>query len=315
MKRRIDKERVFSAMLLVCCLLLGLVWVFDTVYRIFRNFSDKEIVCIDERCAETETETATEKEMPLPEKEPEQIAIREANLGLAGLPAGYATERKTEETIYQGMLAYAENIPPAENLADFKNKNEYYHLKNMKLKIQEPAVTAMNALADAYFQETGRSDLLVYSTSELYDVADSMYSDFLPDRSTGFCLDLAFLNEDGTISGINAENAAWLKENAVRFGFVFSVPELYYHIHYVGSLHAAVMQKEHLTLPEYLEALKTYTVSEPYQYHNENHDSIIYFVPAAAFGYTEIPFPECSHYQVSGNGKDGYIVQADMNYE
>lgn len=316
MKRKMIEKQAFLAICESCLLVLGSLWLVDGIFRLVNHtFSDKKVLCIDERFAETETEAETESAFSPLKKDSDEITIREANLALTGLPAGYTTERKQEKNICQGMLVCSEEIPPAENLGDFQNKNEYYHLKNMELKIQESAVIAMNALAEAYFQETGRADLLVYSTSELYEADASMYPDFLPDRSTGFCLDLAFLNDDGTISSISDSNADWLKQNAFRFGFVFSVPDTYYHIRYVGAVHAAVMQKEQISLKEYLEILRNYSVSAPYECMYEKHQIIIYFVPAAAFGYTDVPFPENSGCQISGNGKDGYIVQADLNYE
>ena len=312
MKRKINRERIFTALIAVLVLGLLAVWVGDGLCRLFRKPS--EVTCIDERGAETESETEQNSEFTDFKKE-EELPVKEASLGLTGLPAGYTTERKSVESLSEGTLAYSDTLPLAKNLVDFEDKNEYYHLKNMKLKIQESAVTAMNLLAETRFQETGRSDLIVYSTSELYEKAGSVYPDFLPDRNTGFGLDLAFLNEDGTISGMTEEPDTWLHENCWRFGFVFSVPEKPYHIRYVGNIHAAIMQKENLTLAEYLHALRAYSVSVPYTCVYEKEQMIIYFVPAAAFGYTDVPVPEYGSCQISGNGTDGYIVTAVVGHE
>jgi len=313
MRKRRKIGRTVSAVIIICIFVLGSVWVGDAARRFFHEPSD--VVCIDERGVETETESESESEQDSDladlGQEQDELEIQEANLGLAGLPAGYVTERRSVASLSEGILVCSADMQ--ENLVDFESKNEYYHLKNMKLKIQESALSAMNSLAEARFQETGRSDLMVYSTSELYDKTGSLCPDFFPDRSTGFCLDLAFLNDDGTISALSEENNIWLRENCWHFGFIFSVPDSPYHIRYVGNIHAAIMQKQNLTLSEYLRILRGYSVSMPYECVYEEKQILIYFVPAAAFGYTDVPVPDHGIYEISGNGADGYIVTAYLN--
>ena len=190
-----------------------------------------------------------------------------------------------------------------------EKKNEYYRMKNLELKASDDAVRAMNSLAEAYCQQTGNSNLLVYSTTERYDAEGSLCPDVLPDRGTGFCLDLAFLNEDGTISAMTSANNGWLKENAWRFGFIFSVASCAYHIRYVGDIHSAIMHTQNLTLSEYLERIRGYTVFSPYEsVASDGKHFMMYFVPSAAFGSTDIPVPENQPYTVSGNNTDGFIV-------
>ena len=60
MKRKINRERIFTALIAVLVLGLLAVWVGDGLCRLFRKPS--EVTCIDERGAETESETEQNSE-------------------------------------------------------------------------------------------------------------------------------------------------------------------------------------------------------------------------------------------------------------
>ncbi len=81
---------------------------------------------------------------------------------------------------------------------------------------------------------------------------------------------------------------------------------------YVGKLHAYVMKEYQFTLPEYLQFLREYSVTNPYYATYGDKQVQIYFVPAAAFGSTDIPVPENREYEISGNDTDGFIVWAEV---
>ncbi|MDE7121711.1 MAG: D-alanyl-D-alanine carboxypeptidase family protein, partial [Oscillospiraceae bacterium] len=161
---------------------------------------------------------------------------------------------------------------------------------------------------------------LVYSTTEVYDVPGSLYPEILPDRASGFCLDLAFLNDDGSISPITEQNNGWLAENAWRFGFVFSYTESNrdqtgvtsapYHLRYVGKEHAAVMYYNNkMDLHTYLSTLRSYPAGNGYQYCSDSMNLKISYIPASGTGTTVISVPEDGkHYSISGNNTDGFIL-------
>lgn len=304
MRRKKKANFSVPAVIVSSVILLMVIWLGDGVIRLFRRPFTEKPDCIDDREAETETYPFL--------ADGETVSIQEANFDFGILPSGYVAERKPEQAVHDGLLVQNGSAFSGNSyLTDFQNKNEYYHLKHMELRIQEPALRAMNALAEAYFEETGCSNFMIYSTTESYEAEGSLYPDVLPDRSTGFCLDLAFFNEDGTISRISSDNAPWLKENAYRFGFIQSVPEAGYHLRYVGKLHAYVMKEYDMTLAEYLQFLREYSVTNPYYDTYADRQMQIYFVPAAAFGSTDIPVPENREYEISGNDTDGFIVWAE----
>ncbi len=85
------------------------------------------------------------------------------------------------------------------------------------------------------------------------------------EHQTGLCCDMHTL-PGADISFRNYEQAAWLAENAWKFGFILRFPEDKtditgisfepWHFRYVGRYHAYRIHKDGLCLEEYVEALK-----------------------------------------------------------
>jgi len=312
-RKRNSRDTITPGIIAVCILMIAIILALGAGSRRFR---DDTLTIIDERqeFLPEETEPPTEYEETIP-SESETRDILEANAGMTPVPAGYTTERKSESDVHDGLLIQVDENYPFDGevkLVGFQNKNEDYHLKHLDLQAHDDTVRAMNALAEDYVIQTGQTNLLVYSSVEIYDVQGSLCPDLIPDRSTGYCLDLAFLNEDGTLSVVNNGNSGWLRENAWKYGFIFS--SIYaYHIRYVGRVNAFLMHEQNLTLPEWLKEIRKYRVSSPYEFVFEGILKKLYFVPAAAFGSTDVPVPEKENYLISGNNTDGFIVCADAD--
>ena len=253
------------------------------------------------------------------------MRIQDAVTGTAsqGIPKGCVTVPQDESSIRSGMLLQLDANHPfagsAGTMCSFDGKNDFYRLKNLELQTKPEVVSGMNALAELYRNGTGKSDLMVYSTSAAYDAEKSLYPDELPDRACGYTVDLCLLNEDGSITRIS-EPVAWLMENAYAAGFVPSYTEAMaenqgvgaapYHLRYVGPVHAGIMHSEGLTLYQYFDALREHTIASPYHYNDGTQDYSVYYVPAEKGRATEVPVPLGADYSISGNNTDGFIVLA-----
>lgn len=321
-RKRIQQDTVIFAIVAVCLLLLAGIWLADTVCRLFcksqdtiiideRVFSEEPVISVEEP---VQSETQTDNSGVLVS---DDITINKADVGI---PQGYTTIQKEQNSIHSGQLLQLDNYHAftgtVGTLTGFEQKNNNYRLKHMALQVQAPVVDAMNEMADAYYAFSGRADLMIYSTTEAYAAEGSLYPDILPDRSTGYCIDLAFLNTDGSISKITDMNNGWLKENAHYFGFIFSYTETNqsetgiasapYHLRYVGKAHACLMYDSHMDFNIYLNALQSYTAGNSYPYEMQNVS--IYYVKAEASGMTNVPVPDNKSYDISGNNTDGYII-------
>ena len=323
MRRRDQLQQYITlATVSICLLVLVGIWGIDAVCRLFSS-ADQVIYIIDDR---PDSEMSTDiPEDPFRDTEDSDrsdpdsgdLKIRTAGIDIFG---EYHVIQKTAESIHTGTLLQIDAVNPftgnVNTLTGFENKNHYYRLKDMTLQVQSPVVEAMNEMAEAYYSFSGRADFLIYSTTEVYNTPGSLYPEFLPDRATGYCLDLAFLNDDGSISQITDSNNGWLVENAYQFGFVFSYTTINqsqsgispapYHLRYVGKEHAAVMHDNTMDLHTYLEALRSYPAEKSYFYEPMHLE--IYYVPANSLGTTRISVDENKNYTISGNNTDGFIV-------
>lgn len=238
----------------------------------------------------------------------------------SNVPEGYVAIPKDDAHIHSGILVQLDSTHSytgeAAELVTFEGKNETYRMKRMDLSTRPEVLEAMNSMGTAYMAVSGVADLMVYSTTKPYDVAGSLYPTALPDRSSGYCIDLCQLNEDATISKFS-EPHAWVKDNCWKYGFVLSYPEkdaeasgveyAPYHLRYVGTVHAGLMHENNLTLTEYYDYLKNHDYSVPLYYTVGDTMYTVYYVEAKSGG-TDVPVLESKQYEISGNNSDGFIV-------
>ena len=205
------------------------------------------------------------------------------------------------------------------SLVDFSEHNDSYSVRFSELEAQPCVVDAMNKMALAYETAADNGKLMVYSTNEAVNSDGSLYPEELPDRATGYCVDLGVLNDDETISPIYETNT-WLENNAYLYGFVLSypasdeeltgIPGAPYHLRYVGRVHANIMHQEGLTLSRYLKEIKRHETGNPYIFHGGMQNYSVYYVPEGDFATTDVPVPLGGDYEISGNNIDGFIVAA-----
>ncbi len=339
-KRRRRRRRIAPAgLFLISLFALGGVWFADAVYRAM-DHSEQGVVYWEEETTENillEAQTVPQQTQPtMQTTEPtettatttlsttETILIQDAQTSVsvpsANVPSDYTTVPLDEARVHEGNLLQIDALhsynSTAGELVTFHGKNECYRMKRMDLQIRPEVLTAMNTMASDYVAASGTVDLMVYSTTAAYDVAGSLYPNTLPDRSTGFCIDLCKLNPDETINSFKEPNA-WVQENCWKYGFVFSYPQADtevsgmayapYHLRYIGELHAGIMHEKKLTLAGYFEELKKHSISVPLKYTVGETEYSIYYVPAGP-GSTEVPVPLNKDYEVSGNNSDGFII-------
>ncbi|MEE5992990.1 MAG: D-alanyl-D-alanine carboxypeptidase family protein [Oscillospiraceae bacterium] len=328
-KRHASAAGVF----LICFTLVGLIWPIDGGVRYVRKMHreknglfEGEAIIVDGNFADT---VKPPRQMILEvspaggfHSVPDSPTLGESeNPDAVRIPEGCVPIMKKYSDIFSGSVLRIDKTHKYQGklespMTNFEGKNESYHIRRPDLEIQPVVVEALNRMMLAYHRMTGKSDLMVYSTTEASDTDGSLYPAELPDRATGLCVDLCILNEDETVS-MFAKFNDWLSENAWSYGFVFSYPEdgkqltgidpAPYHLRYVGKLHSAVMHEYGLSLPNYIEELHHHPISDPYYYHDGMKDYSIYYVKANT-GSTIVPTTVTDDCEISGNNQDGFIV-------
>ena len=197
-----------------------------------------------------------------------------------------------------------------------------YYTAGSEGKLESEALAALNAMADAFYQQTGNNDLYIHTPSSAYNSAAT------DEHATGRAFDLSVYTASGVRYQLDdpaiSSDFNWVKENYYKYGFIRRYPEHKaaitgvanepYHFLYVGTAHAYYMYEHDLCLEEYLELLRT-----KHTFKNGGEDNLVfttdsgeryevYFVSADG-DMINLPVPTsfeaCSY---SGDNANGFVV-------
>lgn len=305
-RKRTARPSVFGFLFAV----IALLWIGDGISRSFQTSDSTRIHKSEDETGEQSLQENTDS-----------MQVQEAGAsGNIPLPDGFKSAVQEDFRIHCGKLLQIDGehlyADTDEGMTTFASGgNGSYYVSSFELPIREEVIRALSAMCSEY----GQDDLMVYSTTAPMDSEYAMYAETLPDRVTGYCVDLCIWDEDGNMHGIG-EPVSWLADNAYRFGFIQSytqedaektgIAAAPYHLRYVGEVHARLMHENNLTFQQYLSYVKEFTADMPlYVTTSEGLSYQVYYV-AAGSGSTSIPVPDSGDYEVSGNNVDGFVVSA-----
>ncbi len=223
-----------------------------------------------------------------------------------------------------------------------------YQLSGIDLKLADFVLTELNAMNEAFYEESGLGGLLIRSAyrsrqeqKELYDarverdgVANAEKYVARPAHSeheTGLAFDMSvYVDGENTYISDEPEYRP-IYSMAYKYGFILRYPAdkvmitginyEAWHFRYVGLPHAYYMTEKDLCLEEYIDLLRN-----EYSYSDEHlkvsapdrdgkvRNYEIYFVPADTNnGKNQVIVPRGYEYSISGNNVDGYIVTVDLD--
>ncbi len=222
--------------------------------------------------------------------------------------------------------------PPATNLYNYrydKGIQSYFSLKNSSLVLHTEAAEQLAAMLVAFADETKNKNIVIWEAYRSYEDQEDKYSPTNPkackpgcsDYHTGNAVYLKYKDEEGYFHDISstALYADWFEANAHKYGFVMRYPkdkEAYTgtitdgesHYRYVGVAHATAMKERGLCLEEYLEFVKSFTLSGNQLSVKVGETTYrIYSVPLSADGVTKVPIPTVP-YTVSGDNMSTVIL-------
>ncbi|TXR95236.1 D-Ala-D-Ala carboxypeptidase VanY [Bacillus sp. SH7-1] len=232
----------------------------------------------------------------------------------------------TKEQIYKGDLLLVNRDYPVKKdsiRSDIINVNHNselvrgYVIFDRNLRLSKNVVKKFLNVVDAagkdgvqhFLMNSGYRDF--QEQRQLYEKMGSDYA--LPagysEHNLGLSLDVGSTQKKME----KAPEGKWIEENVWKHGFVLRYPKnkshitgIQYepwHIRYVGLPHSAIMQKEKITLEEYLDFLKEQkeitTDVEGTKY------TVSYYKVS---GNRKVNVPANKQYEISGNNMDGVIV-------
>lgn len=193
------------------------------------------------------------------------------------------------------------------------------------------ALVAFNSMMDAFYAATGNGYALVrsaYRTAEEQDALESSTKGGFSDHHTGCLVELKFYM-DGIMYGITdskfSDSFAWLADHAAEFGFVVRYPDNKASItgvsnysnayRYVGVAHAAYMKANDLCFEEYIELLKSHSLTDSHLSATDSHGVKyeIYRIPVASGTQTSIQVPEGKQYTISGDNDGGFVIAVKLS--
>ena len=314
-KVKVRPRRVIGAIAVILVVTFGA----DCVKRVFSNDEHHNLV-IDGDFAEYPT---------MPETPQQENAVTLANdesaptetVGVENI--GQHQLILSEAKVAEGKLAvYGQDRPVKSGYAGdmvglLNVKNEYYSLYSESIQLESDAAEALNGLMEDYNNETGLSDFVVYGTDDTYTGEDSCCPESFSESALGTSVDLALKAYGEVIEYDGLDDESWLVENCWKYGFIVRYPKgkdtatghsyCPWHIRYVGKVHSAVMHETDMCLEDYIRFLADFTLDKPFQYTYDDVDYTIFSVKST--GESTVTYvPLSSSYSVSGNNKDGFII-------
>lgn len=273
---------------------------------------------------------------------------------------GFETIEVDLSQLYRGDLILVSGEHEYKSLDEYKllelyyNRKKYdggaraYQLSGIDLKLADFVLSELNAMNEAFYEESGLGGLLIrsaYRTRQeqkaLYDarverdgaanaekyVAKPGHSE----HETGLAFDMSvYVDGENTYISDEPEYRP-IYSLAYKYGFILRYPAdkvsitginyEAWHFRYVGLPHAYYMTENDLCLEEYVDLLRReYSYSdEPLRVEAPDRDGKvrnyeIYFVPADTDkGKNELIVPVGYEYEISGNNVDGFIVTVDLD--
>lgn len=228
---------------------------------------------------------------------------------------------------------HAYEFPVSEESGEIVPIYEYmtnsYQAKDYEISLTKNTILALNNLMDAFYNETGSTELMVvsgYRTKEAqnedFESGSSEIKGGYSEYHTGMSFSLSIWG-DSPYYYENSGIYSWIAENCAKYGFITRYPEdkksitgvegKQYQFRYVGIPHAVYMYENKLCLEEYIDTVKNYTADgEHIKVSSDSKKYEIYYVPQNPSANTEISVPSDKSYTISGNNVDGFIVTVEL---
>ncbi len=308
---RLRKGRLLITMFIIA----GVLFTADALRRVFFMNTELNII-VDNGIVKTYSTGGT----------PETDNSENYNtINQEELPDGYAESEISATQLVSGTLVYVDyehpyvslDMMPAVNLVYYRN--QYYTLVNETdpVILNEEAATALNMMMEDYYKSTGRSNFLVYGTTDTYTGEGSYCPQYFPESATGNTVDLAVNVGASVLTYDGCDDEKWIVDNCHNYGYIVRYPEgksditgtgfCPWHLRYIGQIHASAMKDLHLCFEEYIEFLKGYTFDRPFSYTLNGAMYEIYCIRSTG-ETTSAYVPVSRNYVISGTNTDSFII-------
>lgn len=292
-------------------LLIAAIFAADAIIRLFRQPQIENIVgtggfSLNPSSSANSSANADDEENVTEESESDNIVLQLTSANQA-----------------EGTLILVDDAHPYTGNAVFSDfstiTDENVKPRLSTLPIRTEMQQSLCTLFDSYATDNGSTNLQIYSTLQSTLDANSIYTNTLPDRDTGYSFDIGLITSTGEVVPYIQKHNEWMIANVWQYGFILRYPSdktnvtgvsyAPHHFRFVDQPHAAIMHENNFCLEEYLSYLQSYTMeSGGLSYTYDTQSYVIYYIPADTSGTTTIELPKNTSYTVSGDNQGGFIL-------
>jgi LAS superfamily LD-carboxypeptidase LdcB len=246
----------------------------------------------------------------------------------------------TEEQVHTGDLILVnseygydfEANAAVENLVNIKENQSYsYQVEKPEYLLSAEVLPRLDEMIAACDEAMGSRETGITSAHRTVDYQQNLWDETVAnygedyarkyvavpgysEHHTGKTCDIGIFYEDGLQGSFSeSRNAAWMRENCGRFGFIrryaedkteiTGISNEAWHFRYVGFPHAGYMMDNNLCLEEYLEYLRNNTgESSPLTVSDSTGSYKVYYTAERTVTKPSGP------YTVSGDNMNGFII-------
>ena len=320
MKQKTKKRpQIISVAIALACLIC-LILVIDFVVRTVTRANVTYVV--SEGTFSTDTNNGIPEATDKPTEAKDNKKDNETVTTTKNDDPNYDTITLSDSDLHNGSLVMVSNTCPYSGKTDF---TDFSTLSDTSLKPRSESLTFQTEmrnplinLFDAYQASQGTVNLQIHSTSVTNTDSDSLYTNVLAERSSGYTFDIGLITSTGEVVAYLTKRNEWMVANCWYYGFILRCPDdktsitgvdyTPHHFRYVGLPHSLIMYENNYCLEEYLDYLKSYTIDQPLTYTTDDASYEIYYYAANSNGETEVKIPKKDSYSISGNNTDGFII-------
>lgn len=324
-KRKPKKQLQFVYIIVALAFLICIILVVDSAIRMITRANVTYVVSDGSFSTETNSNgipEATDKPTEATKKNDKKNKEEESTTTTQPEDPNYDTITLSDPDLHNGSLVMVSNTCPYSGKTDFTDFSTLYDtclkFRSETLTFQPEMKNPMVELFEAYQASQGTVNLQIHSTSVTNTDYDSLYTNVLSERSSGYSFDIGLITSTGEVVAYLTKRNEWMVSNCWYSGFILRYPDdktsitgvdyMPHHFRYVGLPHSLIMHENNYCLEEYLDYIKSYTVNDPLTYTNGDITYEIYYYAADSTGSTEVKIPKKNNYSISGNNTDGFII-------
>lgn len=345
-----DQLKIMFEILFISWLLFTFLYIFVLIRGNSKHDTPSyaEVSQVQQESKIPQTQNSVQQESEQASVQPSEISESSPQQTESGIFKETEQVHLKPDKLHKGELILVNKQYPCytdgeEAVSMMELKTDSYMVTDYNVSLNGSIIEDFNSWLDDFAEIYGESEVMVacgYRSSEnqqeLFDnevdevgeeeaekwVARPGYSE----HQTGYVIDFTLYNdsEQNSIKYDGTDIYEWINKNCYKYGFILRYPEgkeditgySYepWHFRYTGNAAAYYISENGLTLEEYIDLVKQYSIENPLFIDAGGEKKwYVYYVPANEEGETEVTVPKNSRYQISGDNFSGFIVTADVD--